>query len=106
MASRRPKPSDYGIDMRDPELAQALADLIAKGLIVDSGKRRNGRIVWVALPPAKERNFAFSLAWVRQTRRHSSSATSKGACSGHTPLALPGAWCAALRTCPACPFTP
>lgn len=28
----RPKPSDYGIDIRDPELAQALADLIEMGL--------------------------------------------------------------------------
>jgi hypothetical protein len=41
--------------MNDPEIAQALADLIEMGLVVDSGQRRfqNGRwrIVWVAVPP-------------------------------------------------------
>ncbi|MBK5197045.1 MAG: hypothetical protein JJE37_02025 [Methyloceanibacter sp.] len=51
----RHKPSDYGIDMRDPGLAEALADLIKKGLVVDRGQRRfqNGkwRIVWVAVSP-------------------------------------------------------
>jgi hypothetical protein len=51
----RPKPSDYGIDGGDPEISQALADLIEMGLVVDSGQRRfqNGRwqIVWVAVPP-------------------------------------------------------
>jgi hypothetical protein len=50
----RPKPSDYGIEMSDPEIAQALADLVEMGLVVDSGRRRfqNGkwRIVWVAVP--------------------------------------------------------
>ena len=51
----RPKPSDYGIEISDPEIAQALADLVEMGLVVDSGQRRfqNGkwRIVWVAVPP-------------------------------------------------------
>jgi hypothetical protein len=50
-----PKPSDYGIEMSDPEIAQALADLVDMGLVVDSGQRKfqNGRwqIVWVAVPP-------------------------------------------------------
>jgi hypothetical protein len=55
------KPSDYGIEMDDPLLAQALADLIDQGLIVDSGMRRQGRdgkpaIVWVAVPPREERS--------------------------------------------------
>jgi hypothetical protein len=53
----RPKPSDYGIDGGDPEIDQALADLVEMGLVVDSGQRRfqNGkwRIVWVAVPPEK-----------------------------------------------------
>ncbi len=48
----RPKPSDYGIDGGDPEINQALADLVEMGLVVDSGQRRfqNGkwRIVWAA----------------------------------------------------------
>ncbi len=51
----RSKPSDYGIDGGDPEIDQALADLIEMGLVVDSGERRfqNGkwRIVWIAVPP-------------------------------------------------------
>jgi hypothetical protein len=51
----RPKPSDYGIDIPDAELAQALADLIVMGLVVDSGRRTfakgKWRIVWVAVPP-------------------------------------------------------
>lgn len=53
----RPKPSDYGIDVPNSEIAQALADLIEMGLVVDSGERRfqNGkwRIMWVAVPPEK-----------------------------------------------------
>ena len=36
----RPKPSDYGIDGGNPEINQALADLIEMGLVVDSGQRR------------------------------------------------------------------
>jgi hypothetical protein len=32
------------------ELAQAILSLLEKGLIVDSGERRNGQIVWVAAP--------------------------------------------------------
>ena len=36
----RPKPSDYGIDGGDPEINQALADLIEMGLVVDSGQRK------------------------------------------------------------------
>jgi hypothetical protein len=32
----RPKPSDYGIDGGDPEINQALADLVEMGLVVDS----------------------------------------------------------------------
>ena len=51
----RPKPSDYDIEISDPEIAQALADLVEMGLVVDSGQRRfqNGkwRVVWVAVPP-------------------------------------------------------
>lgn len=51
----RPKPSDYGIDGGDPEIAQALADLVQMGMVIDSGQRRfqNGkwRIVWAAVPP-------------------------------------------------------
>jgi hypothetical protein len=41
----RPKPSDYGIEISDPEIAQALADLVETGLVVDSGQRRiqNGK---------------------------------------------------------------
>ena len=31
------------------EIRQALASLIEKGLVVDSGLRRNGQIVWVAV---------------------------------------------------------
>ena len=50
----RPKPSDYGIEGGDPEIAQALAELVAMGLVVDSGRRRfekgKWRIVWVAVP--------------------------------------------------------
>jgi hypothetical protein len=37
----------------DPEVAQALIDLIEMGLVVDSGLRRNGRIVWCAVPEMK-----------------------------------------------------
>ena len=51
----RPKPSDYDIEISDREIAQALADLVEMGLVVDSGQRRfqNGkwRVVWVAVPP-------------------------------------------------------
>jgi hypothetical protein len=38
-------PSDYDIEISDPEIAQALADLIEMGLVVDSGQRRfkNGK---------------------------------------------------------------
>jgi hypothetical protein len=53
--TRRPNPSDYGIDGGDPEIDQALADLVEMGLVVDSGQRRfqdgKWRIVWVAVPP-------------------------------------------------------
>jgi hypothetical protein len=35
----RPEPSDYGIDGGDPEIDQALADLVEMGLVVDSGQR-------------------------------------------------------------------
>ena len=35
------------------EIQQALAALAEKGLIVDSGLRRNGQIVWVAVPEKK-----------------------------------------------------
>ena len=41
--------ADIGADI-DPEVAQALIDLIEMGLVVDSGLRRNGRIVWCAVP--------------------------------------------------------
>jgi hypothetical protein len=34
--------------MEDPDLRDALISLIRDGLVVDSGRRRNGRIVWVA----------------------------------------------------------
>jgi hypothetical protein len=48
------KPSDYGIsDETDPHIAMALAQLIEQGFVVDSGKRRNGRIVWVAVPETR-----------------------------------------------------
>ena len=30
----------------DPDLREALASLIREGRVVDSGHRRNGRIVW------------------------------------------------------------
>lgn len=54
-----PEPSDDDIEvemrnleMRNPELAQAMAELFEEGLIVDTGRRKfqNGRwqIVWVA----------------------------------------------------------
>ena len=54
-----PEPSDddieiemWNLEMRNPELAQAMAELIEEGLIVDTGCRKfqNGRwqIVWVA----------------------------------------------------------
>ena len=36
----RPKPTDYGVDGGDPEIDQALADLVEMGLVVDSGQRR------------------------------------------------------------------
>jgi hypothetical protein len=53
--TRRPMPSDYGIDGDNPEINQALADLVQMGLVVDSGQRRfqNGKwqIVWAAVPP-------------------------------------------------------
>ena len=53
--TRRPNPSDYRHDGGDPEIDQALADLVEMGLVVDSGQRRfqNGkwRIVWVTVPP-------------------------------------------------------
>ncbi len=58
----RPKPSDYGVDGGNPEIDQALADLVEMGLVVDSGRRRfekgKWRIVWVTVPPeesAKQR---------------------------------------------------
>ena len=52
-------PTDYSISGDiDPDIGQALAELIEMGLIVDSGKRRriNGkmRIVWVAVSRAQE----------------------------------------------------
>jgi len=54
---RQARPSDYQIDCRNPEIGQALADLIEMGLVVDSGQRKfqNGRwqIVWVAVPEAE-----------------------------------------------------
>jgi hypothetical protein len=36
------------------QIRKARAELVAMGLIVDSGMRRNGEIVWVAVP--KEKN--------------------------------------------------
>ena len=55
----RPKPSDYGIEMSNPEIAQALVALVEMGLVVDSGQRRfedgKWRIVWVAVPPEERR---------------------------------------------------
>ena len=51
------KLSGYGIsDETDAHIAMALAQLIERGFVVDSGKRLNGRIVWVAVP--KTRNLA------------------------------------------------
>ena len=32
----------------DPEIAEAILELIKRGLVVDSGRRRNGKILWVA----------------------------------------------------------
>jgi hypothetical protein len=34
------------LNLPDPDLNEAMASLIREGLIVDSGDRRNGRIVW------------------------------------------------------------
>jgi hypothetical protein len=36
--------------IEDDDLRDAMAFLVKKGLIIDSGKRRNGLIVWVANP--------------------------------------------------------
>lgn len=51
----RPEPSNYGIDGADPEINQALANLVEMGLVVDSGERRFSKgkwqIVWAAVPP-------------------------------------------------------
>jgi predicted transcriptional regulator len=47
------------MNMSNPEIAQALVDLVEMGLVVDSGQRRfeNGkwRIVWVAVPPEERK---------------------------------------------------
>ena len=34
-------------NMKDPNLRDALIFLIRRGLVVDSGRRRKGRIVWI-----------------------------------------------------------
>ena len=36
----------------DPEIAEAVLELIKMGLVVDSGRRRNGKILWVAASAA------------------------------------------------------
>jgi hypothetical protein len=54
MTAKTKTPADYGIGADvDPDVAEAMVELIENGLIVDSGKRRNGRIVWVAVPETK-----------------------------------------------------
>ena len=40
------RPSDFG--MPDDDVAWAIVRLVEKGLVKDSGKRRNGQIVWVS----------------------------------------------------------
>jgi len=40
----------------DDPISRSLRSLLAKGLIVDSGERRNGQIVWVAVPTKKEKH--------------------------------------------------
>jgi hypothetical protein len=39
----------------DPEFAEAAIGLIKAGLVVDSGQRRNGQIVWMTAVPPKGR---------------------------------------------------
>jgi hypothetical protein len=39
----------------DPEIAEAVLELIKAGLVVDSGQRRNGQIVWMTAAPPKDR---------------------------------------------------
>lgn len=52
--TKKRNPADYGIpDDGDPDLAEALMNLIDAGKIVDSGQRRHGQIVWVAVPEVK-----------------------------------------------------
>jgi hypothetical protein len=38
------------------EIQQAIAELVEKGLVMDSGLRENGRIVWVRVPPREEKH--------------------------------------------------
>ena len=52
---KRARPADYDLDGGNPEINQAMAELVEQGLIVDSGRRKfqsgKWRIVWVAVPP-------------------------------------------------------
>jgi hypothetical protein len=44
-------PSDFGMP-DDDDVAWAIVRLVEKGLVKDSGKRRNGQIVWVKVETA------------------------------------------------------
>jgi hypothetical protein len=46
------KLSDYGMD-DESEIAQAIISLLEQGLIKDSGRRRDGLIVWVPVEQAR-----------------------------------------------------
>jgi hypothetical protein len=51
------------------ELQQAIADLVEMGLIMDSGERRNGQVVYVATPLGKSPEGRAALeAWERRER--------------------------------------
>jgi hypothetical protein len=45
---RNPPPRRQGVSLAEVE--RAIADLVDMGLVADSGRRRNGRIVWEVTP--------------------------------------------------------
>ena len=63
-------------DKKPTPIQQARAELVKMGLIVNSGKRRNGQIVWIAVPEnnTEQRALRVCAGIVPTTMRENGSA--------------------------------
>jgi hypothetical protein len=51
--TKKRNPADYGLLDDGDILTEVLMNLVDAGKIVDSGKRRNGQVVWVKVPEVR-----------------------------------------------------